>query len=123
PHPVALTPGAPVARLPVNLATFERVSLVAPLANVVVVPLVPLVMLASALAAVAGVVGAAIQIPVVTDSMSWFAGGSAWLGLRLMILAGSAAAALPLAALPVQAPGWLALAWYPGLALLWRRGV
>ncbi|TMB82410.1 MAG: DUF4131 domain-containing protein [Chloroflexi bacterium] len=121
-EPVALTLAAQLATLPVILATFERVSLVAPLANVVVVPLVPLVMLASAMAAVAGVVGAAIQIPVVTDSMSWFAGGSAWLGLRLMILAGSAAAALPLAALPVEAPGWLALAWYPGLALLWRRG-
>ena len=50
----------------------------------------PLVMLASALAALAGVLGAAINIPVMTDAISWFAGGSAWLGLRLMILAGSA---------------------------------
>ncbi|TMB50035.1 MAG: DUF4131 domain-containing protein [Chloroflexi bacterium] len=121
-EPVALTLAAQLTTLPVILATFERISLVAPLANVVVVPLVPLVMLASALAALAGVLGAAINIPVMTDAISWFAGGSAWLGLRLMILAGSAAAALPLAALPVQAPGWLALAWYPGLVLLWRRG-
>src|SRR5207249_6539892 len=81
-EPVALTLAAQLATLPVILATFERVSLVAPLANVLVVPLVPLVMLASAMAAVAGVVGAAIQVPVVTDAVSWFAGGSAWLGLR-----------------------------------------
>jgi competence protein ComEC len=120
-EPVALTLAAQLTTLPVILATFERVSLVAPVANVLVVPLVPLVMLASAVAAVVGVVGSAIQLPFLTDATSWFAGGSAWLGLRLMILAGSGAAALPLAALPVAAPGWLAVIWYPGLVLLWRR--
>src|SRR4029077_6180136 len=106
---------------PVILATFERVSLVAPLANVLIVPLVPLVMLATAVAAAVGVAGTAIQLPFVIDAATWFAGGSAWLGLRLMILAGSGAAALPLAALPVAAPGWLAVVWYPALVLLWRR--
>ena len=120
-EPVALTLAAQLATLPVILATFERVSLVAPLANVLVVPLVPLVMLASAVAAAVGVVGSAIQVPFLTDAASWFAGGSAWLGLRLMILAGTGAAALPLAALPVAASGWLAVIWYPALVLLWRR--
>ena len=42
--PVALTVAAQAATLPVLLATFEQVSLVAPLANVVVVPLIPAVM-------------------------------------------------------------------------------
>jgi competence protein ComEC len=120
-EPVALTLAAQLTTMPVILATFERVSLVAPLANVLVVPLVPLVMLACAVAAVVGVLGAALPIPILTDATAWFAGGSAWLGLRLMILAGSSAAALPLAALPIAAPGWLAVAWYPTLALLWRR--
>ena len=120
-EPVALTLAAQLATLPVILATFERVSLVAPLANVVVVPLVPLVMLASAVAAAVGVVGTTVQLPFLTDAASWFAGGSAWLGLRLMILAGSGAAAVPLAALPVAAPGWLAVIWYPALVLIWRR--
>jgi len=120
-EPVALTLAAQLTTLPVILATFERVSLVAPLANVVVVPLVPLVMLASAVAAAAGVVGSAMPIPLLSDALAWFAGGSAWLGLRLMILAGSGAAGLPLAAVPVALPGWLALVWYPVLALLWRR--
>lgn len=120
-EPVALTLAAQLTTLPVILATFERVSLVAPLANVLVVPLVPLVMLASAVAAVVGAAGSAIQVPFLTDAASWFAGGSAWLGLRLMIMAGSGAAALPLAALPVAAPGWLAVIWYPALVILWRR--
>ena len=120
-EPVALTLAAQLTTLPVILATFERVSLVAPLANVVVVPLVPLVMLASAVAAAAGILASVVQVPVVTDAVNWFAGGSAWLGLRLMIMAGTGAAALPLAAMPVAAPGWLAVAWYPGLVLLWRR--
>ncbi|TME34082.1 MAG: ComEC/Rec2 family competence protein [Chloroflexi bacterium] len=92
-EPVALTLAAQLTTLPVILATFERVSLVAPLANVVVVPLVPLVMLASAVAAAAGILASVVQV----------------------------AAALPLAAMPVAAPGWLAVAWYPGLVLLWRR--
>jgi len=118
---VALTVAAQLTTLPVILATFERVSLVAPLANVLVVPLVPLVMLGSAVAAMVGVAGTAIQIPFLTDGASWFAGGSAWLGLRLIIVAASGAAALPLAALPVAAPGWLAVAWYPGLLIMWRR--
>ena len=120
-EPVALTLAAQLTTLPVILATFERVSLVAPIANVLVVPLVPLVMLASAVAALVGVLATAIQFPFLTDAAGWFAGGSAWLGLRLMIVAGSGAASLPLAALPVAAPGWLAVAWYPALLLIWRR--
>ena len=120
-EPVALTLAAQLTTLPVILATFERISLVAPLANVLVVPLVPLVMLASAVAALVGVVVTVVQLPLLTDAAGWFAGGSAWLGLRLTILAGSGAASLPLAALPVAAPGWLAVAWYPALLLIWRR--
>src|SRR4029077_7335272 len=98
---------------PVILATFERVSLVAPLANVLVVPLVPLVMLATAVAAAVGVAGTAIQLPFVIDAATWFAGGSAWLGPRLMILAGSGAAALPPAAPPGARTGWAAGVWWP----------
>ena len=120
-EPVALTLAAQLTTMPVILSTFERISLVAPLANVLVVPLVPLVMLASAVAALVGVAGTAIHLPFFTDAASWFAGGSAWLGLRLMILAGSGAASLPLAAVPVTAPGWLAVIWYPALVLAWRR--
>jgi len=38
-----------------------------------------------------------------------------------VIAAGHVAASVPLAALPVTAPGWLAVAWYPALGLAWRR--
>ncbi len=119
--PVALTVAAQLATLPVLLATFEQVSLVAPLANVVVVPLVPAVMAGSALAAVVGGLAAAVPLPGMSDAAAWLAGGAAWLPLRALIAAGTAAAELPLAALPVTGGPWLTLAWYPLLGLAARR--
>ncbi|MEX1277711.1 MAG: ComEC/Rec2 family competence protein, partial [Chloroflexota bacterium] len=119
--PVALTVAAQLATLPVLLATFEQVSLVAPLANVVVVPLVPAVMAGSALAAVVGGLAAAVPLPGISDAAAWLAGGAAWLPLRALIDAGTAAAELPLAALPVTGGPWLTLAWYPLLGLAARR--
>ncbi|MGH2484235.1 MAG: ComEC/Rec2 family competence protein [Candidatus Limnocylindria bacterium] len=119
--PVALTVAAQLATLPVLLATFEQVSLVAPLANVVVVPLVPAVMAGSALAAVVGGIAAALPLPGVSDAAGWFAGGAAWLPLRALITAGTTAAELPLAALPVTGGPWLTVAWYPLLGVVARR--
>jgi competence protein ComEC len=118
-EPVALTMAAQVTTLPVVLLNFERLSLIAPLANVLVVPLVPLVMLASALAAVVGATHA--SLPVVGDVLAWAAGGAAWLYLRLMVLVGQVAAAVPFASLDLAAPAWLAAVWYPGLYLASRR--
>ncbi|HEX6140047.1 MAG TPA: ComEC/Rec2 family competence protein, partial [Candidatus Limnocylindria bacterium] len=120
-EPVALTVAAQLTTLPVILLNFERLSLVAPVANVVVVPLVPVVMLCGALAAVVGAVDAAFHVPIVGDLACWALGGSAWLYLRLMILAGQAAAAVPYASVDLGAPAWLAVAWYPGLWLLRGR--
>jgi competence protein ComEC len=119
-EPVALTMAAQLATLPIILLTFERLSLIAPLANVIVVPLVPLVMLASAVAAPVGALDAVVHVPLLSDAATWFAGGSAWLGLRAMIAAGSTAASVPLAALPISAPAWLPAVWYPALAVCWR---
>jgi len=120
-EPVALTLAAQLATLPVVVGSFGRLSLVAPAANVVVVPLVPLVMLLCAVAAFLGAMASAIHLPVVLDLARWAIGGSAWLLLRAMIVTAQLAAALPLAAIPLAAPGWLALAWYPAIGLLWRR--
>jgi competence protein ComEC len=114
-EPVALTLAAQLTTLPVILLNFERLSLVAPAANVVVVPLVPIVMLCSALAAVAGATMDWIHLPLVSDALAWAFGGAAWLYLRAMIMAGQAAAAIPLASLDVTAPPWLAAAWFPVL--------
>ncbi len=122
-EPVALTLAAQLTTLPVVVASFGRLSLVAPAANVVVVPMVPLVMLLCAIAAPVGAVASSLHLPLLGDAARWAVGGTAWLVLRTMILAGQAAASVPFAALPVTAPGWLALAWYPALALSWRRFV
>lgn len=120
-EPIALTMAAQLTTLPVVVGSFGRLSLVAPAANVVVVPLVPLVMLLCAIAAPVGAVASALQIPPLTDLLRWGVGGSAWLVLRAMIVAGQAAASIPFAAIPVTAPGWLALAWYPALGIAWRH--
>jgi len=120
-EPIALTLAAQLTTLPVVIGSFARLSLVAPLANVAVVPLVPLVMLVCAVAAPLGAITSMLQVTLLTDALRWAAGGSAWLLLRAMILAGHAAASVPMAALPVAAPGWLAIAWYPALGLAWRR--
>ena len=120
-EPIALTLAAQLTTLPVVVGSFGRLSLIAPVANVLVVPLVPLVMLTCAIAAPLGALSAALQVGLLTDAIRWAAGGSAWLLLHAMILAGRLAASVPLAAMPVTAPGWLAMAWYPALGLAWRR--
>jgi len=115
-EPVALTMAAQLTTLPVILVNFERLSIVAPLSNVLVVPLVPLVMLASACASVAGVVLELLPLGPIGDAVAWFAGGAAWLLLWAMITIGQLTAGLPLAAVDVSIPPPLAVAWFP---LLW----
>ena len=116
-EPVALTLAAQVTTLPVILVNFERLSLVAPIANVLVVPFVPLAMLASAVASVVGVVHDALRLPVIGDAVAWFAGGCAWLVLRVIVLLGSGVASLPHAAVDVTVPPSFAVAWLPIVAL------
>ena len=60
-------------------------------------------------------------VPVASDVAAWLAGGAAWLSLRGLVVVGTAAAAIPLAAMPVDGAAWLTAAWYPGLALVVRR--
>jgi competence protein ComEC len=118
-EPVALTMAAQVTTLPVILLNFERLSLVAPLANVMVVPMVPLVMLASAVAAPIGAIHEGLAD--IGDASAWMAGGAAWLYLRLMVMAGHLAASIPFSSVELAAPPWLAALWYPGLLLAHRR--
>lgn len=118
-EPLALTLAAQLTTLPVVLLNFERLSLIAPLANVVVVPLVPLVMLTAALAAIVGV--AHQLLPLVGDLLAWATGGAAFVYLRLMIVAGQAMASVPMASIELAAPAWLAAAWYPALLLARNR--
>jgi competence protein ComEC len=78
-------------------------------------------MLCAALAALAGALGELAPVSGITDLLSWATGGAAWLYLRLMILAGQASAAVPLASVYLSAPAWMAAAWYPALLLAHRR--
>lgn len=112
-EPVALTVAAQIATLPVVLGSFERLSLVAPLANVAVVPLVPLVMATAAVAAPVGMVLGGMAGGPIVDLGTWLAGGLAWLPLRALVVVGQVAGAVPLAAVPIAPPDWLPLAWYP----------
>jgi hypothetical protein len=57
-------------------------SLVAPLANVLVVPLVPIVMAACAVAAPVGALLSPFGPSVPVDLGSWLVGGLTWLPLR-----------------------------------------
>ncbi|MDQ2690015.1 MAG: ComEC/Rec2 family competence protein, partial [Chloroflexota bacterium] len=116
-EPVALTLAAQLTTLPVILVNFERLSLVAPVANVLVVPFVPVAMLFSAIAAVVGLVDAAVELPVVGSVLTWAAGGAAWLVLRVIVALGTAVASVPNASVAVSVPPVLAVAWLPILAL------
>ena len=116
-EPVSLTCAAQLTTLPVILVNFARLSLIAPVGNVLVVPLVPLAMLGAALAAVGGAVAAVVPLEIVRDAVAWLLGGAAWLVLRAMIVVGQACAAVPFAAVNVQVPPPFAIAWFPLLAL------
>ena len=118
-EPIALTLASQITTLPVILLNFERLSLVAPIANVVVAPLVPIVMLVGSLAMLASTLHAIV--PIAMDALATLMAGATWLVLRLMIMAGAAAAAIPFASLEVGAPAWLAAGYYPALALLLAR--
>ena len=123
-EPVALTLAAQLTTLPVILVNFERLSLVAPIANVLVVPFVPIAMLFSAMASLAGMVDAALVHPVVIgDALTWVAGGAAWLVLRVIVVLGTSVASLPFAAVDVSLPPPFAIAWLPILGLAsWALG-
>lgn len=116
-EPVALTLAAQLTTLPVVLVNFERLSLVAPIANVLVVPFVPIGMLFSAIASVVGVVDGAFHLPLIGDAATWLAGGAAWLTLWVVVNLGLASASMPFAALDVHVPPALAVAWFPILGL------
>lgn len=117
-EPVALTLAAQLTTLPVILVNFERLSLVAPIANVLVVPFVPVAMLFSALASLAGVVDATIHLPAVSSALTWCAGGAAWLVLRVIVTLGTAVASVPHAAVDVNIPPVIAVAWFPLLGIV-----
>ena len=122
-EPIALTLAAQITTLPVILVNFERLSLIAPIANVLVVPFVPVAMLFCALASVTGLVDGMLPLPLIGDVAAWLAGGSAWLCLWVIVALGGAAASVPMASVAVQVPPLLAVAWLPMVGLgAWALG-
>jgi competence protein ComEC len=115
-EPIALTLAAQLTTLPVMLVNFERLSLVAPIANVLVVPFVPVAMLFSAAASVAGLAAAVVPTPA-ADVVGWLTGGCAWLVLSVIVWLGTTVASVPLAAVDVRVPPVLAVAWIPFVGL------
>ena len=122
-EPIALTLAAQLTTLPIILVNFERLSLVAPIANVLVVPFVPLAMATSAAAALAGTLVGVIPLAPVAEAVGWLGGAAAWACLRIIIALGSAVASVPNAAVDVRVPGAVAMAWLPLLGLAaWALG-
>ena len=116
-EPVALTLAAQVTTLPVILVNFERLSLIAPIANVLVVPFVPIAMLLSAIAASVGAVGTVFDAPLVGAVLAWLASGAAWLVLHIVIWVATMMGSVPYASINVTVPPSFAVAWFPIVAL------
>jgi competence protein ComEC len=107
---LAISLAAEASTLPVVLLTFGRLALVAPLANLLIVPLVPAAMAAGGLALSAGWLGAAGLPQAIVTSL----GVPAWAILGLLIWLVHAAAGLPFASVVLPAPWNVAAA---GIAL------
>jgi competence protein ComEC len=123
---LAVTLSAIAATLPIIALTFQRISLVAPLANLLVVPAFPLMLLLSGLDAVAGAVWSPLG-----NIAAW----AAWPFLAYLVAVASRLADLPLASLKLTSFGmghtvllyaaigllaWWMLPRRPGQALLVR---
>jgi competence protein ComEC len=115
---LAATLAVQVLVLPLILYHFGSLSLVAPLANVLLVPLVPIAMLLGALALVAS-----LALAPLGALAGWIAMGLwllAWLPFAALTGGAAWLAALPGAALRLPAfPLWILLAYYALVAGLW----
>ena len=111
---------AQAATTPIVLLDFGRLSLVAPLVNLMVVPLVPPAMATGALALVVGV-AAGFGLP---GMFATLVGLPAWALYAAMVATVRVGAGLPLASLALEAP-WDLLAAVASAAAIWigaRRG-
>ena len=111
---------AQAATLPVVLATFGRLALAAPAANLAIVPVVPVAMAAGGVALVAGLVAEA-GAPDVLSAVLAFPG---WLALMIMVAIARFAADVPFASATLEPPSNLvaAVGSVAALAALeWRR--
>lgn len=110
---LSVTLAATIAVLPLLLINFQRLSLIAPMANLLVLPALPGIMLGGALTAGLGFL----------EPLGQFAGWVAWPFLTYMVAVVQVLAGMPAASLEVSdfQPG-LAMAYYAlvGLAHIWK---
>ncbi len=115
---------AQAATLPIVLATFGRLSIVAPLVNLAVVPLVAPAMAVGGLALVAGW----LVMAGLPDVLGVILGLPAWALLGVMVGLVRAGAALPFASVTIEPPWSVVAGALAGLSVLaatgtWRRSV
>ena len=111
---------AQAATLPVVLATFGRLALVAPAANLAIVPVVPVAMAAGGVAFIAGLL-ASLGPPDVLTAVLAFPG---WLALTIMVAIARFAADVPFASATLEPPWNLVAAGASAASfagLEWRR--
>ena len=102
----ATATGATLAVLPVQIATFERLSLIAVPANIIVAPLYEATVFVAAVAALAGLTDPSANAA--RELLPFVPAAFIWIVERL--------AALPGGEIPVRAPLAVGAAWYVGLA-------
>ncbi len=108
---IILTIAAQVLTLPLMFYSFGRVSLISPIANLLVAPLVPIAMLISSIVVPAGIFG-----------LGFLPGGFLEFVFQLMLWIAHGLAILPMAQIEIgQDNLWLALLWYLGVFILFRR--
>ena len=111
---------AQAATLPVVLATFGRLALISPAANLAIVPVVPVAMAAGAVALGAGLL-AGVGAPDVLTAILAFPG---WLSLTIMVAIGRFAADVPFASATLDPPANVVAAIGSMVAVVgleWRR--
>jgi competence protein ComEC len=108
---LAVTLAAIAFTLPITALTFERVSLIAPIANLFAIPAFLAVAATSALAA---------ALTLAVPQLDWLAAWIAWPPATYMITVIEFFAALPGASISVSIPMWIAVAWYAALGgIVW----
>jgi competence protein ComEC len=111
---------AQAATLPVVLATFGRLALIAPAANLAIVPVVPVAMAAGGIAFGAGLLAGTGAPDVLTAALAF----PGWLALTIMVAIARFAADVPFASATLEPPSNLVAAAAATAALVgleWRR--
>ena len=113
---LALTIAAQIAATPLILFHFGRISLIAPLANMVIAPALPLAMLSG---------GVLLLVAWLPHSFVIVIATIAWLPLTFVLWSANILASIPLAATDQVSWGWVhTIGWYIVVAtLLWRHHI